>query len=74
MQKQLFLPFCWLDRPITALLPGVPLSCPLAVADGICTFWGAPLNCFCSGVRESELRSGANGAAQRADAEGRQSL
>lgn len=28
----------------------------------------------CSGVRESELHSGAHGAAQRADAEGRQSL
>jgi hypothetical protein len=71
MQKQLFLPFCWLDRPITALLPGVPLSCPLAVRRRDLK---EPLNCFCSGVRESELRSGANGAAQRADAEGRQSL
>lgn len=29
---------------------------------------------FYSGVRESELHSGAHGAAQRADAEGRQSL
>lgn len=43
MQKQLFLPFCWLDRPITALLPGVPLSCPLAVRRRDLK---EPLNCF----------------------------
>ena len=46
MQKQLFLPFCWLDRPITALLPvgpGVPLSRPLAVRRRDLK---EPLNCF----------------------------
>ena len=74
--QDIYFAFSWLDRPITGLAARRPAGSRQAgrVRRDLRSGAKRTFELFYSGVRESELHSGAHGAAQRADAEGRQSL